>query len=94
MIQTFPAQQGSQLTAILTTVGLLENLQFVIHGGVALATTSELAGSVAVGGAGPTRAAVVPTPPARWGSRGSPWLTCAVGTTENRFLLEERPFML
>ena len=98
MIQTFATQYGSQLAGILTTVGLLKDLQFVIHKGkrrrVALATTSGLAVNGPMGEAEATRAAVVPTPPARWGSRGSPWLTCGIRTTENRFLLEARLFML
>src|SRR5512143_131456 len=32
MIQAFPAQQGPQLASILTTVGLLEDLEFIVHG--------------------------------------------------------------
>ena len=95
-IQALAAQQGSQLAGLMAGVGLVEDLELVVHSDsclLALATTSELPATARGGEAGRTNAAAVPAPSARLGSLRSPALTFGAGTTGNNFLLEEIFFM-
>ena len=94
MIQAFPAQQGPQLASILTTVGLIEDLEFVVHGEAASAGFGHHLGigRQQPGWGGRRYQRRRNTDPS--GSLGLALLACGACTTENRFWLEVRLFML
>ena len=90
MIQAFATQQGPQLAVLLTTVGLIEDLEFVVYreavpGGFDHHFRIGWRRTGAGGSRNQHRRSAGP-----FGSLG---LTFEPGTTETCFLLDERLFM-